>query len=217
MNKIKSSAFALSIATALLSSYAQAATVVVDDANFGSGTVLRDTTNNLDYLRLDLTMGYGYNGVLAESGAGGVFEGWVVATESNMQSLGVSSGITGGSTDPAQIAIAESLRDWFCPAATCVNLSSSHEYARGLLSDAGPDFSDGEPSLLAFSIGRRFNVQPNEVDFRVSGFGSYRGTNEEIWLVRDSVSAVPVPAAAWLFGSGLIGLVGMSRRKKNQI
>jgi len=28
------------------------------------------------------------------------------------------------------------------------------------------------------------------------------------------VSAVPVPAAVWLFGSGLLGLVGVSRRKK---
>lgn len=28
------------------------------------------------------------------------------------------------------------------------------------------------------------------------------------------VSAVPVPAAAWLFGSGLIGLVGVARRKR---
>lgn len=28
------------------------------------------------------------------------------------------------------------------------------------------------------------------------------------------VSAVPVPAAAWLFGSGLIGLVGMARRRQ---
>jgi hypothetical protein len=27
-------------------------------------------------------------------------------------------------------------------------------------------------------------------------------------------SAVPVPAAVWLFGSGLIGLVGIARRKK---
>lgn len=27
-------------------------------------------------------------------------------------------------------------------------------------------------------------------------------------------TAVPVPAAVWLFGSGLIGLVGMARRKK---
>ena len=25
---------------------------------------------------------------------------------------------------------------------------------------------------------------------------------------------VPIPAAAWLFGSGLLGLIGMSRRKK---
>jgi hypothetical protein len=28
------------------------------------------------------------------------------------------------------------------------------------------------------------------------------------------VSAVPVPAAFWLFGSGLIGLIGVARRKK---
>ena len=28
-----------------------------------------------------------------------------------------------------------------------------------------------------------------------------------------TVSAVPVPAAVWLFGSGLIGLVGIARRK----
>jgi len=28
------------------------------------------------------------------------------------------------------------------------------------------------------------------------------------------VSVVPVPAAAWLFGSGLIGLIGVARRKK---
>ncbi|MET0068122.1 MAG: VPLPA-CTERM sorting domain-containing protein [Candidatus Thiodiazotropha sp.] len=29
-----------------------------------------------------------------------------------------------------------------------------------------------------------------------------------------NVSAVPVPAAVWLFGSGLLGLVGMNRRKQ---
>ncbi|MBI5783186.1 MAG: DUF1566 domain-containing protein, partial [Gammaproteobacteria bacterium] len=40
------------------------------------------------------------------------------------------------------------------------------------------------------------------------------GTNYA-WAVRDGdVAAVPVPAAAWLFGSGLLGLLGVARRKK---
>lgn len=28
-----------------------------------------------------------------------------------------------------------------------------------------------------------------------------------------SISAVPIPAAVWLFGSGIVGLIGASRRK----
>jgi hypothetical protein len=38
------------------------------------------------------------------------------------------------------------------------------------------------------------------------------------WAVRSGdVSAVPVPTAAWLFGSGLLGLVSVARRKKYKI
>ncbi len=44
----------------------------------------------------------------------------------------------------------------------------------------------------------------------------------EIWPVRHindpniqlNTSPVPLPAAAWLFGSGLLGLMGVARRKK---
>ena len=32
--------------------------------------------------------------------------------------------------------------------------------------------------------------------------------------IRGQVNVVPIPAAAWLFGSGLIGLIGIARRKK---
>jgi hypothetical protein len=32
--------------------------------------------------------------------------------------------------------------------------------------------------------------------------------------ITTDVSAIPVPAAVWLFGSGLVGLVGVARRKK---
>ena len=34
--------------------------------------------------------------------------------------------------------------------------------------------------------------------------------------VEGNVNAVPIPAAVWLFGSGLLGLVGASRRKSKQ-
>lgn len=43
-----------------------------------------------------------------------------------------------------------------------------------------------------------------------SGFG---GVKYNLHL-EGAVSAVPVPAAVWLFGSGLLGLVGVARRKK---
>ena len=32
--------------------------------------------------------------------------------------------------------------------------------------------------------------------------------------IRGQVGVVPIPATVWLFGSGLLGLVGMARRKK---
>jgi len=43
---------------------------------------------------------------------------------------------------------------------------------------------------------------------------SKTGTNYAWAVHTGDVSAVPVPAALWLFGSGLLGLIGISRRKK---
>ena len=57
---------------------------------------------------------------------------------------------------------------------------------------------DSNNNLLDFELGC---ITPGTAN--VAGFGDCSST---------SVSAVPVPAAAWLFGSGLIGLVGMARR-----
>lgn len=34
------------------------------------------------------------------------------------------------------------------------------------------------------------------------------------WDINIELTAVPIPAAAWLFGSDLIGLVGVTRRKR---
>ena len=50
------------------------------------------------------------------------------------------------------------------------------------------------------------------------GCGAVAGCTADVFFDNVSfqadVSAVPVPAAVWLFGSGLLGLVGVARRKK---
>ena len=51
-----------------------------------------------------------------------------------------------------------------------------------------------------------------------SNWGTFAGgTYYEVWSVDITPAAVPVPAAAWLFGSGLIGLVGIARRKREKV
>lgn len=42
--------------------------------------------------------------------------------------------------------------------------------------------------------------------------------NTQYWVrLTGTITAVPIPAAAWLLGSGLIGLVGIARRRKARL
>ena len=58
------------------------------------------------------------------------------------------------------------------------------------------------------------NATGNAVIFSGGYFilGSYTGYGS--WSSEAPLTSVPVPAAAWLFGSGLLGLAGFARRKK---
>lgn len=71
----------------------------------------------------------------------------------------------------------------------------------GLSSSSNPDFS------VAF--------KDHSITFDLIGPLSFThsGTIKE-WKIDINTTTVPVPAAVWLFGSGLLGLVGLSRRKK---
>jgi len=56
-------------------------------------------------------------------------------------------------------------------------------------------------------------LMSNGIQNRTNKDSSFYG-----WAVQSGdVSAVPVPAAVWLFGSGLLGLVGVARRKSANI
>jgi hypothetical protein len=70
-----------------------------------------------------------------------------------------------------------------------------YEYNTNLAADAGGGLS----LLFKADCGANVNCR----------FDAYI---DNVSIVTD-VSAVPVPAAAWLFGSGLLGLVGVARRK----
>jgi len=46
------------------------------------------------------------------------------------------------------------------------------------------------------------------------GYGGYEQMIAELNSGGSAASVIPIPAAVWLFGSGLLGLVGVARRKK---
>ncbi len=54
-----------------------------------------------------------------------------------------------------------------------------------------------------------FDGSSSKIQFRAKGNAAGR----QFYIVNANVSAVPVPAAVWLFASGLLGLVGVSRRR----
>jgi hypothetical protein len=65
------------------------------------------------------------------------------------------------------------------------------------------------PGLSPFSLYNSVNNPQGQ--FRLV-FQSSHGDHTIIGNLT-SLSAVPLPAAAWLFGSGVIGLIGLARRK----
>lgn len=89
-------------------------------------------------------------------------------------------------------------------------------FSMGLNSpNLGATFSDGSGaiSLVGRSIVNGF-LSDTFVD-GAQGVALY--TNEINMLLGDSPSAVPVPAAVWLFGSGLVGLMGFKRKRTQSL
>ena len=81
------------------------------------------------------------------------------------------------------------------------DLINAYDAQNGLnISETTPFSPD---SMFTYSLG---------VTVVMDDFSSYELTNVSASMTE--VSAVPVPAAVWLFGSGLLGLMGVLRRRK---
>ena len=110
----------------------------------------------------------------------------------------------------------------------CIGSEMGHLYKELGGTDNNSILTSGDPDLALFSniqINYRYHsatVTPFSLsDAWTFNFGTGRqGYTPQssifyAWAVRTGdVAAVPIPASFWLFGSGLIGLIGIVRKKK---
>jgi hypothetical protein len=109
------------------------------------------------------------------------------------------------------------------------DIKMSDDFLNGGTFRNGQEVAVDRDSSTTTALGNAgsWGVTANTVDFEIdlAGTGLLNGSELalrwEFTCANDviegavGVPAVPVPAAAWLFGSGLIGLVGVARRKKS--
>lgn len=85
----------------------------------------------------------------------------------------------------------------------------------GYGTSGGPTITLGSFSLSDFNFLASLGTNGAVADFSSSftSFDDFANLFGD-WQTSVSITPVPVPAAVWLFGSGLLGLVGVARRKR---
>ena len=161
------------------------------------GNITRDTTSGRDWLDLTDTTNTSYNQMLLEVGVGGQLEGWTIASYSDVEELFDNAGGDGNYPGTQTVLASNLLPLWgvtgFQPDETWFSVSDS-----GTNSGATSGVIFGLDGSLVYS----------------SNFALKDQESPGLGTALYQVSSVPVPAAVWLFGSGLLGLIGLARRKK---
>lgn len=195
----------------LFSPLSSAAIVSVDWNSVGDNLITRDTASGLDWLDLTETNDMSYNTVFAEIGDGGQFDGWRYATNSEVVILWSNFGIDLSSNSVTSIGGMDP------------NVATATLYLGNLLPEYSSQYPNGVLGLTAdtfkvtsqYRMGAQTNLNTNRTEYFVADAYAKDQNTPSIttgsYLVQ--VNAVPIPAAIWLFGSGLIGLIGVAKRK----
>jgi hypothetical protein len=178
------------------------------------GNITRDTSTGLDWLDLTETNGRSYTDISNKLGAEQEFAGWRYATGQEVQDLWVNFGLTEGTN----LSISTADTNQYASFINAVNhLGNTHNEYNTVFDYGSVGFTaakvNGNNSLRYVRGMFHSGTSANTTAFGVSSAGSevvgvlHTGS----YLV--APSSVPVPAAAWLFGSALVGLAGIKRKK----
>jgi len=205
------------------STTSNSAVIEADLFNTGDTLLTKDTSNGLYWLDVTLNVGMSYNDVLALTQPGGIYEGFRYATEAEFEALILSAGlIYAGTTFPAdqdKIDNAIALIDMMGITYDISTDPFDRIYGFYALLDEIPvhgTYANDPNYRIHATVQRQIylsgleNISASTLPFDVFSIdGPYPAGGHLL------VSNVPIPAAIWLFGSGLIGLIGFARRKKS--
>lgn len=201
---------------AFFSINANAAILSTDWQTAGDNLVTRDTTTGLEWLDLSVTSGRTYDDIAANLGAGQEFDGWRYATGAEISDLWTSFGgnpayYNGFSTENDGLfqLIAPYLGDLYCNGNIACDTGNGYSFM--LTSD---EYAGGGhyAALMLNAYYHPDAATQDNFSLHESIVTTYAPAEMGSALVR-SITVVPVPAAIWLFVSGLVGLGFMTRRK----
>ena len=202
---------------AVVSFNSSAAIISVDWKVAGDNLITLDTRTGLEWLDLTVTRDQSYNDINAKLGTGQELDGWGYASSVQVGEFFDSFGgdnlhYTGWSFENNGLfdLVAPLWGDTICAANGCLAGQGGSFFITSDITGPGVHNVGGIEDQLGhlFSADRDFVLTEY---FTVADNAVVGNTFKASALVR--VSAVPVPAAIWLFGSGLLGLIGFARRK----
>lgn len=200
---------------------ADAALIGADWRVAADGLMVRDTTTRLEWLKLTETAGLLYGDVAAQFGAGGLFDGLRYATNAEVIALfgayfgidlsaGALYGELPGYLDPGVRLASETLGDGVSGGTDESSGPNANYRLVGLTGElmlGGSRFALG--AVTRWSDTDYYSAKdPLALDDIYAGDFPWVGS----YLVRSS--AVPVPAAIWLLGSGLAALGSLATRRR---